>query len=82
MTEVSEYKYIRISKEADSERYKIHNSKSGDSLGFIEFDKGWKKWVSCPRGDTKFDAMCHKDLNHFLTKLNEKKIFKNEIFSI
>ncbi len=78
MTEVSEYKYIRISKEADSERYKIHNSKSGDSLGFIEFDKGWKKWVSCPRGDTKFDAMCHKDLNHFLTKLNEKKIFTDK----
>ncbi len=77
MNEISEYKYLRFSRE-DSDKVKVHNIKNGDYLGHINFDKGWKKFVMNPMGDCKFDANCQKDIGNFLEKLNQKKIFTDK----
>ena len=77
MNEITEYKYLRFSRE-DSDNVKVHNIKSGDFLGHINFDQSWKKFVMNPKDNCKFDANCQKDIGNFLEKLNEKKIFTDK----
>lgn len=75
MEEITEYKWLRFS-QVESDMVKVYNIKSGVFLGFINFDKGWKKFVFNPLSDTKYDSKCQKDIANFLDKLNEKQIFQ------
>ena len=61
-------KFMRIEKEEneDGVEYNIFNIKTGEYLGFIEYDTGWKKWVFSPDEMTYYDVTCLKDIIQYL----------------
>lgn len=46
------------------------NSKQ-ELLGYVEYDKEWKQWVSVLDNDIKFSGSCHTDMAHFINQLNK-----------
>lgn len=67
------YKFIHFEKVEDGVKtrpfYQCKNNKSGDNLGFVEYDRRWKLHTFNPSPHTVFSVSCMQDIIHFIGQL-------------
>jgi len=51
----------------------VVNNSSGGLLGGIEWYSQWRQYVFMPEGETIFNNGCLKDIQDFLTELNNRQ---------
>ena len=65
------YKYIHFLG-IDEYDWDVINNRSRETLGFIEWDRGWRCPVFYSKGiDVVFNATCLDDISHFMKQLGE-----------
>jgi len=67
----TEYQFIRFDEQEKLENHKtrwwiIHNKKSGDALGIICWENGWRKYVLQADQNIIFDIKCLEDIIAFI----------------
>lgn len=68
----TEYKYIKFVPGIEDE-WTIWNTKSGEFLGIIEYNKKWKEWELVPEPNTGWTKQCMIDVLDFINQLEGKE---------
>jgi hypothetical protein len=69
------YKYIHIEETESKPKtkvYTIYNIKTGNVLGEILWDCGWRRYIVTYVENCKFDLFCTLDIADFLKRLDKK----------
>jgi len=64
----TKYKWIQF--EQAGKEWLCGNHTTGDYLGEVVYDSGWRQHVFEPNYPVKFNTGCLKDIAHFLNQLN------------
>lgn len=63
------YKFIHFKE--TGQVWTIHNNRTGNILGYVEFYEPWKQWVSHLEGSAIFSSECHSHIAAFMDQLKE-----------
>lgn len=67
------YTHIHFADCSTSEEvvYVCRNNKTGDILGFVEYDNPWRRFRFRPNGHPDLDNGCLNDIVHFMGQLKK-----------
>jgi len=56
-----------------TKRFYVYSNHSNDKLGVIQWRTGWRCYVMSYDDDIDMSISCHKELNGFMQKLEDKR---------